>query len=287
MAPPPSGRRDDDDAPWLAEADNDVRSTTSVPRGRVIGGIILFLLLLTLVIVGVYVVISKKQDGATGTGVARAEDAPLISADAGPNKVKPDDAGGLQLEDEGDATQRAGGGEVPTGDIDAARAPEEPEPRPGSAPVSILPETEQLPAIPPATTKTTPAKPAPAMAAPVAPAPTPQAQQLPTAKSSPVAAAVVPKPIAPAPAAVVTPAKSGGTTLQLGAFSSQAKAELAWTSLTSRYPYLAGLSKRIEPVERDTGTLFRLRAGGSADAATAVATCAKLKVAGEACVVTP
>ena len=92
---------DDDDAPWLAEADGDVRATTSVPRGRVIGGLILFLLLLTLVVVGVYVVISKKQDGATGAGVTRAEDAPLITADPGPYKVPPDEVGGMQIDDSG------------------------------------------------------------------------------------------------------------------------------------------------------------------------------------------
>ena len=105
---------------------------------------------------------------------------------------------------------------------------------------------------------------------------------------TPPPAAPKPKPVSPPEAAKPAPAAAtAGTTLQLGAFSSAAKAEAAWTSLAGRYTWLAGLTKRIEPVDRDGTTLYRLRASGSADSATAAANCAKLKVAGEACVVTP
>ncbi len=280
-------RRDDDEAPWLAEVESDGHGATLVERGRLIGGVTLFVLLLLLVVIGVYVITQTKQDGATGTPVARAEDAPLITADPGPYKVAPADPGGLDV----DVTMKAancartgdclGPGPL-NGDL-----PEEPGPRPGEEPVALLPDGEALPAIPP---------PAPqAAAAPAAPMAAPPVAQLPAkppAKPKPGAATTVPvikAPLTTAPpkaAAAPAPAPaSGGTVLQLGAFSSAAKAEAAWKSLSGRFGYLAGLNKRIEPVERDTGTLYRLRASGSADAATAAATCARLKVAGESCAV--
>jgi cell division septation protein DedD len=282
--------RRDDDAPWLAEADGDTRATTAVPRGRVIGGLVLFLLLVALVVVGVFVIVSKKEDGASGVGVTRAEDAPLITADPGPYKVAPDDAGGMQVDESGITQQQTGGGQDEPGNIAIDRAPEEPEPRPGTEPVSILPESQDLPAIPPAsgTAAAKPAAPAAALAVkPAAPVPAPA-----TKPAAPAVVTVAPPPPKPKPAATAeAPAKASttgaGTTLQLGAFSTAGKAEQAWKSLTGRYTWLAELNKRIEPVERDTGTLYRLRATGSADTATAAANCAKLKVAGEACVVTP
>jgi cell division protein FtsN len=125
---------------------------------------------------------------------------------------------------------------------------------------------------------------------PVAPAVAPVAKP-----AAPTVAPVTPSPVTPKPKPITPPdavkpapvAAGTGTTLQLGAFSSAAKAEAAWTSLSGRYTWLGGLTKRIEPVARDGATLYRLRASGSADSATAAANCARLKVAGEACVVTP
>ena len=90
-------RRDDDEAPWLAEVESDGHTSTLVPRGRFIGGVTLFVLLLLLVVIGIYFIAQTKQDGATGTPVERAEDAPLIAAEPGPYKVKPADPGGLKV----------------------------------------------------------------------------------------------------------------------------------------------------------------------------------------------
>lgn len=283
-------RRDDDEAPWLAEVESDGHGATLVERGRLIGGVTLFVLLLLLVVIGVYVITQTKQDGATGTPVARAEDAPLIAADPGPYKVVPANPGGLEVDTGMQAANCARTGHCPGPESLNGNLPEEPGPRPGEEPVALLPDGEALPAIPP------PAPQAAAVtAAPAAPVVAPPVTQLPAkppAKPKPGAAATAPvikAPLTTAPPKVaVVPAPvpaSGGTVLQLGAFSSAANAEAAWKSLSGRFGYLAGLNKRIEPIERDTGTLYRLRASGSADAATAAATCARLKAAGESCAV--
>jgi len=87
-------------------------------------------------------------------------------------------------------------------------------------------------------------------------------------------------PTAAPPASV--PATSAGQTLQLGAFSSEARARAAFKELSARFSYLAGLEPLILPVASDGRTLYRLRTStGSADVARDV--CARLKVAGEAC----
>lgn len=79
------------------------------------------------------------------------------------------------------------------------------------------------------------------------------------------------------------PAK-GSVALQLGAFSTRDKAEAAWTKAGGDGA-LSGLAKRIEPVERDGKTLYRLRAGGVASRDAARALCARLAAAGHACIV--
>lgn len=85
----------------------------------------------------------------------------------------------------------------------------------------------------------------------------------------------------PKPVPEAAPAPSG-TVIQLGAFSSAAKAEAAWQALTARFGALGGLSKIVVPVS--SSKLFRLRAG-AASPADAKAMCQSLKVAGESCVV--
>ena len=83
------------------------------------------------------------------------------------------------------------------------------------------------------------------------------------------------------PAAQPTPAPASGPTIQLGAFSSQASANRAWTALSGRFRYLSPLSHNVVSVHSGGRTLYRLRARG-ADAASV---CRRLQVAGESCVV--
>ncbi|WP_114954229.1 SPOR domain-containing protein [Sphingosinicella terrae] len=97
----------------------------------------------------------------------------------------------------------------------------------------------------------------------------------PPAQPRPQAPAATP---APAPAPRPAPAAAGAT-IQLGAFSSQALANRAWTGLSGRFRYLAPLSHSIVPVQSGGRTLYRLRASG----ADAAGICRRLQIAGEDC----
>jgi cell division protein FtsN len=70
--------------------------------------------------------------------------------------------------------------------------------------------------------------------------------------------------------------------VQIGAFSSQAAAEAAWSKLSKAYDVLSGTSHRIVEGKVDIGTVYRLQAvTGSDDAAKGL--CDKLKAAGLNC----
>ena len=96
------------------------------------------------------------------------------------------------------------------------------------------------------------------------------------------------EPVVETPAATTStppeaaPNGGAGTVIQLGAFSSSAKAEAAWKALTTRFSGLAAMGKIVVPVPGSS--LYRLRAG-AASPAEAKAMCQSLRVAGENCVV--
>lgn len=166
----------------------------------------------------------------------------LIAAPTGDYKVKPDQPGGMKVEGEGDTVFATSEGAETKGAINLNGVPEAPVAKPPAAK----------------------APPAPVAAAPAAPAPKPVVK-------TPVAAPPAP---APAPAA-------GGATIQLGAFSSQAKANAAWKALSGRFGYLSPLNSSVTTVTAGGRTLYRLRASGPG----ATDICGRLRVAGEQCVV--
>ncbi|MGI4877850.1 MAG: SPOR domain-containing protein [Janthinobacterium lividum] len=290
----------DDDAPWLAEGVRENRGSTMVPRGRVIGGVLVAVALIVLIVLGIYLISARKQDGSSG--FKRAEDAPLIAADTGPYKLAPTDPGGASVAGITDSIAAAGRGDDPGSAIDTTATPEEPLARPGTAPeppTDLLPHTAAQVTAPAAPIVAPPAR-APAAVAPVkiAPAPiaapvTPPVADRPKPKPKPVVApeAAKPKfdPLADAPASAPPPKPAkptgGSAALQLGAFSTEAKADAAWSAAVGHAPALAALSKRVEPIERDGKTLYRLRAGGVASRAAASELCAKVKAGGDACLV--
>jgi len=92
--------------------------------------------------------------------------------------------------------------------------------------------------------------------------------------SAPVAA---PATAAPAPASTVM--------VQLGAFGDSAKADAAWTALNKRFGFLAGMNRKIVEANVEGGRkVFRLQAV-TANSSQAQQLCAKLKVAGENCLI--
>ena len=99
----------------------------------------------------------------------------------------------------------------------------------------------------------------------------------PAPKAAPQPAAKQPEPKAAAPSQPA-PAASGST-IQLGAFPSQAAAERAWKAMSGRFGYLAPLSHNVVAAQVDGRTWYRLRASGAGSPGI----CGRLRAAGENC----
>ncbi|KPL69572.1 hypothetical protein SZ64_16630 [Erythrobacter sp. SG61-1L] len=123
-----------------------------------------------------------------------------------------------------------------------------------------------------------PASAAPKVDAPRPPAPRPVAK--PPAAKPPAPNPPAAKPPATRPAQAAAPA-SGPWKLQLGAFGVKGNAEKLWAQLSSR-PELSGKQRILVP----SGKVTKLLAGGFASRADADRACAKLKAAGQECLVT-
>ena len=106
------------------------------------------------------------------------------------------------------------------------------------------------------------------------------APRIAVSEPAPAPARPAPEPAADTPA----PAATAAATVQLGAYSSRAKAETGWALLSSRFSQVAALDKQIVEARIDGRTLYRLRAGAG-DRATAKAACDALAAAGESCVI--
>jgi hypothetical protein len=103
-----------------------------------------------------------------------------------------------------------------------------------------------------------------------------------------VAAAAPPAAIASAPVALPAPSaapSAGAVMVQLGAFGDSAKADAAWAALNKRFGFLAGMNRKIAETNVEGGRkVFRLQAV-TANSSEAQQLCAKLKVAGENCLI--
>lgn len=176
-------------------------------------------------------------------------DGTLIAAQEGDYKVKPDEPGGMKVEGQGDASFAASEGAEANGKVDVAAKPE--------AAVAGT-KIAKAPAAPPV------AAGAKAVTTPLAP----PAGKLPAAPAAPVA--------------TITPA--GTSLIQLGAYGSQVGADQTWGQLSGTIPGLATMPKSVAAAAVGGSTVYRLRANaGTAAAATAM--CAKVKAAGNPCMV--
>lgn len=236
---------DEDRLPWL-EAVEDEDDEPAVGASKLIAALIAGLIALGLIVGGVFW-LRDRAAGGSGEGE-------LIAAPEGDYKQRPGTPGGMRVEGQGDVAYSASEGADINSAIDLTALPETPVTEP-QTPAAIEPAT--------------------------APAPLPRPVAV--AAKAPVPAKPVPAKPAPAPiAAPVEVASSGSGTIQLGAFSSEAKANAAWKSLAGRFSFLGGMTSSVTPVASGGGTLYRLRAGAGGDAK---GVCAKLRVAGESCVV--
>jgi hypothetical protein len=91
-------------------------------------------------------------------------------------------------------------------------------------------------------------------------------------------AAAPPKPAAPAPAH----AAAGGVAVQVGAYSSNARAEQEWSRLSGAHDALKGLGHRVVEGKADIGTVYRLQAL-AADGSAANSLCSHLEADGVKC----
>jgi hypothetical protein len=171
-------------------------------------------------------------------------DPTLIAAPVGDYKIRPDAPGGMKVEGKGDSAFATSEGAEPNGKIDTNALPETPVK--GVKGVTVA-----------------------------------DAAGKPSANTT----VAVPKAggqlVAKSPVAVAPTRSSGGRLVQLGAFGSEAKADSAWTSLASRFAFVAPLTKSVVAAEVGGSTVYRLRADAGAQGS---AICAKLKAAGENCI---
>jgi hypothetical protein len=202
-----------------------------------------------------------------------SRNAPLIEADARPIKIRPDNPGGLRVpnQDELIFDRNRGARSAAPGGL----APEAENPRVDQLRSQLAERAAQEAArnAPP------PASPAPAQ--PAAPA-TPSAPATASALNAPS----LPAPV-PATAERFAPLANGRVQVQLGALPSETGARGEWDRLQKRAPELLG-NRRVSlaPFDREgQTTLYRIRTGGFADAATARAFCDEMKTRSIPCMV--
>jgi len=190
---------------------------------------------------------------------------PVIEAEAGPVRVKPDNPGGMSIagsEDEilsstsgDDSGKLAPAAEAPA--LQALHAQEQAEAARAAAP--------RIAAVAP------PAVPAPAVVAPtpaVAP-PVPAAPERKPAAHPVVLAAAHPPETRPA---------GHATDVQLGAVDSEAAAQQEWARLARKAPELLGARQpTFSRLERGGQTFWRLRTGGFGSVAEATSFCERVR----------
>jgi cell division protein FtsN len=237
-------------------------------------------------------------------GVARGRtDSPrTITALAGPAKVAPnaDQAGttpykGLKIYEQAAPSDEAA-------DHQSAPPPSNPDVNaqtPAQAETAVA-----TPLVDPAVSKEPPLSVAKSITPPAAKTTAPPATT-PAPLPKKVVVAAVPKPVvktAPPPATApveatappaqlgtrvtAAPAATGGAyVLQIGAYKSEAEADAAWKTYSSKHAgTLSGYSKDVKQVDLGAkGTWYRLRVGSFADKNAAAALCAKLTADGGAC----
>lgn len=91
-----------------------------------------------------------------------------------------------------------------------------------------------------------------------------------------------PTPAPPAPKPAATAPATGGVAVQVGAYSSGARAETEWSRLSAAHDMLKGLGHRVVEGKADIGTVYRLQALAS-DASAANSLCSRLQADGVKC----
>jgi hypothetical protein len=212
---------------------------------------------------------------------------PVVEADSGPLRVKPENPGGLQVAGQDESILGGSGQgnkqaalapapEVPA--LQALRAQERQAAASASQstaaqPVSLnaVQSAEAPPDNPPAALAPPPAP----VAAPIAVKPSPAMD------AKPISTA----PAKPAPVArTVAPVTGHGAQVQLAALASEQGAMMEWQRLAKKDPDLfGGRTPSVLRVEREGKVFWRLRTGGFTDLAQASSFCQRIKSRGAGC----
>jgi hypothetical protein len=253
------------DAPLSFDARQPVRGARPFPVTLIISGLVLIGLV---VVIFLFYRSGVRQAGQTPPSVGAPVQQMTTPA---PADAQPEDpAAGLQV-----YRSEAGQPAHPAAEPKFVPPPEQPAARP--APAAESP--------PPAAAPTAPVTAGPALRPALPPAPPPAA-----AEPAPQAAPAKPAPAKPVEkhAAAPAPAKAahGVAAVQIGAVSSTALADKAWSEAVAVAPGLAaGKGKGVEKIEKGGHVLYRTAVTGFASRGEAAAFCAKLKAAGKACFV--
>lgn len=216
---------------------------------------------------------------AYSEGVARGRsEAPVVTAEAGPTRVAPQNPGGTAQPYKGFKVY-----EQP--------APPDEDTAQNSAPAAA--QSAKTPSAPPAAMARAPepaakapaAKPPAAKVAAAAPKPAPAPVKSQVRATEPAAAPAKPATAPPKPLNTASAAPAGSIVLQIGAYKSRADADTAWTIYKSKHAaLLAGYSPNIEQADLgDKGTWYRLRIAGFSSRDVALALCDRLKADGGSC----
>lgn len=170
----------------------------------------------------------------------------LIQAPKEPYKIRPVEEGGTKFEGQGDVVYKTSQGQQVEGSLDLNAIPETPVTRAPAAQAAPQPKAGKS-----------------------ATAPVEDSREKLTAKAP------------PAPVAAEAPT---GATMQLGAFPSEASAKKKGEAMAKRFAYLTDLDRTVMKAEVNGHTYYRLRVTATS-AAQAKDVCARLKVAGENCLV--
>ena len=198
---------------------------------------------------------------------------PLIVAEPEPYKMRPDEPGGLQVENQDKLVYGRLSGVTPEPGVESIlpppEAPKAPEPDP--VPVPVEPEVVS----------------APVAAPPLSPEPESVKVELPVV--------VPPTPVVTAPAVPVekqtlesmVAALSGDYLIQIAALRSEEAAQGEWDRVSARYPNLlsAYQAKIVRADLGERGIFYRLRAGPLVDRAAAESLCESLAAEKVGCLV--